>query len=669
MADLNIVDSELARLTKRLERERRARLEAESIAERGLRELFQSKQEILLLETIAEAANTAGSVQHAMQLGLDRICEYTGWSVGCFYLVAGDSATGTLEAVPTGVWHVPDPEPLRPFREMTDSLRFPAGVGLAGRILATGKPAWITDVTRDPDFLRAPAARQCGLRAAFGFPVLAGTEVVAVLEFYGKQGFAPDTRLLELMTLIGTQLGRVIERQRAYEHMIDALHDPLTQLPNRAWFLTELDRAILRAARHPSYLFAVLFLDLDGFKVVNDSLGHLAGDQLIVQIASRLATGLRRDDTVALADWHRKGGGDPTLARLGGDEFTILLGDIRDAHDGLRVAERVQHELRAPFLLGDQEVFASASIGIASSLTGYSSAQDILHDADIAMYRAKAQGKGRCELFDPSMQRQALARLQLETDLRHAIARGQLRLQYQPIVSLDQGTTRGFEALIRWDHPLRGLVFPAELIQLAEETGMNLVMGEWVLGEACKQLRAWQDRFSLTPPLTMAVNLSVKEFMSPEVHARVESAIRETGVAPPSVSLELTESGAMSDPERFRKIVGSLKQLGVRVTIDDFGTGYSSLSYLTRFPIDSLKIDRAFVSRIGEDVQNREVVRTIVKLARILKLDVVAEGTEDSAQADELKALGCERAQGYFFSHPLNAADMEALLERKPEWP
>ena len=664
MAGLEINDPALVRLTTRLERERCVRLEAESTAERGLRELFQRQQEVVLLETIAEAANTATSVHQAMQLALDRICEYTKWPIGCLSLITGDLVEGTLEAVPAGVWHAPDADMLRPFREMTDTMRFPSGVGLPGRILATGKPAWITDLTHDPAVLRELAARQCGLGAAFGFPVLAGSEVVAVLEFFAEQGVAPDSRLLELMTHIGTQLGRVVERQRAHERMIDAFHDPLTHLPNRALFRAELERAVRRALRHSSYLFAVLFLDLDSFKAVNDSLGHMAGDQLLVQIAGRLAAELRLEDAVARSDRHQLRDGDPTVARLGGDEFTILLSGIREVHDGLRVAERIQQKLTAPFLLGDQEVFMSTSIGIASSLTGYSSADDILRDADIAMYRAKAQGKGRCQLFDPAMQRQAMARLQLETDLRHAIARAELRLPYQPIVSLDGGTTVGFEALLRWDHPQRGTVFPMELIPLAEHTGMDLVIGDWVLRQACQQLRVWQDRFPQDPPLTMTINLSMRQFMSPDTLDQVDSAMRETRVAPMSVSLELTEGQAMSNPERFRETVTTLKRLGVRIAMDDFGTGYSSLSYLTRFPIDTLKIDRAFVSRMDEDKQ-REVIRAIVMLATILNLDVVAEGTEEASQAEQLRSLGCRFAQGYLFSQPLDALEMHALLEQK----
>jgi predicted signal transduction protein with EAL and GGDEF domain len=444
----------------------------------------------------------------------------------------------------------------------------------------------------------------------------------------------------------------------------DAFHDALTNLPNRALFLERLENAVRRALRNPRFRFAVLFLDVDRFKVVNDSLGHPAGDQLIVKIAQRLTTCLRRTDMVARPQGGVPAGaaGTDTVARLGGDEFTLLLEDIRDVSDAIRVAERIERELVVPFAVAGQEVFVSASIGIASSVTGYTVAQDILRDADIAMYRAKAQGKARWEVFDQHMHASAVARLHLETELRRAIERNEFRLHYQPIVSLTDGSIRGFEALVRWQHPERGLLPPQEFIAVAEETGLILFLGKWVLHEACRQARAWQEQFPRTPPLTMSVNVSAKQFTQDNMLDQIAETVRATNVARDTLKLELTESVAMEDPERTRRLLLDLKDMGVHLSIDDFGTGYSSLSYLRRFPVDTLKIDRSFVMHMERNEENREIVRTIIGLARNLGMEVIAEGAETPEQVTALRDLSCQYGQGYFFSRPTDPAAAEKLL-------
>ena len=449
----------------------------------------------------------------------------------------------------------------------------------------------------------------------------------------------------------------------------EARQDPLTRLPNRTFFLDQLARCVTRAKRRPDYKFAILFVDIDGFKIVNDSLGHFAGDHLIVQIAERLVSSVRRDDLVSCSadvTGRVKQSGEDTLARMGGDEFTILLDDIRDASDGIRVAERIQQKLASPFLISGQEVSITASIGIAISATGYSTAEDILRDADTAMYRAKALGKSRYEICDPAMHARAVSRLKLETDLRRAMDRDEFRVHYQPIVSLRGCRIIGFEALLRWQRPGFGLVMPGEFVEVAEETGQIPFIGLWVLREACRQMRAWNLQFPSDPAFTIAVNISGKQFAQPDLVCQVRHILHEACLDPQSLRLELTESVTMRDVERTARILGELRTLGVGLSMDDFGTGYSSLSHLRRFPLDTLKIDRSFVSEMENSSDSRAIVQMIVSLGRSLGMEIVAEGVEGAKQAGLLESLGCEYAQGYFFSKPIDQEGMaEVLLESR----
>jgi len=445
----------------------------------------------------------------------------------------------------------------------------------------------------------------------------------------------------------------------------DARQDPLTRLPNRAFFLDQLVGCVKRAKRLPDYIFAVLFVDIDGFKDVNDSLGHFAGDQLLVQIAERLLSSVRREDVVSCSadsNGEVRQPGEDTLARMGGDEFTILLVDIRDASDGIRVAERIQQKLEAPFLISGQEVSITASIGIALSATGYSTAEGILRDADTAMYRAKALGKSRYEICDPAMHARAMSRLKLETDLRRAMDSEEFRVHYQPIVSLRDCRIIGFEALLRWQRPGFGLVMPREFVPVAEETGLILISGLWVLHEACRQMRAWNLQFPSDPAFTVAVNISGKQFAQPDLVSEVDRILRETCLDPHCLKLELTESVTMREVERAARIFGELKTLGVRLSMDDFGTGYSSLSYLRRFPLDTLKIDRSFVSEMEDTSESRAIVQMILSLGRSLGMEMVAEGVETAEQVSLLRSLGCEYAQGYFFSKPTDQEGMAEVL-------
>jgi diguanylate cyclase (GGDEF)-like protein/PAS domain S-box-containing protein len=456
--------------------------------------------------------------------------------------------------------------------------------------------------------------------------------------------------------IFGQSIGRVwsfrdiTERKIAEEKLaFTALHDPLTNLPNRVLFMDRLQHATERARRHKNYQFAVLFLDLDRFKVVNDSLGHNIGDQLLIESTRRLAACLRSVDTVA---------------RLGGDEFVILLEDIQDSMDATRVADRIQHDLALPYVLEGHKVFVSASMGIVLSESKYEQPDNILRDADIAMYRAKGLGRGRYEMFDATMLDRAMTRLELETDLRKALERKEFIIHYQPIMELKNNLIVGFEALVRWQHPTRGLVSPAEFIPTAEETGLIVPIGHWVLDEACHQLRKWQVQFPSDPPLTISVNLSVRQCTQTDLAQKVAEILQKTGLDASGLKLELTESMIVEDAKSTLNMLSELRALGVQVQIDDFGTGYSSLGYLQRLPIDTLKIDLSFINRIGKDGSGSEIVRTIMALAHDLGMKVVAEGIETDEQLSKLKAMNCEYGQGYLFNKPIDSQMAGALLAK-----
>jgi diguanylate cyclase (GGDEF)-like protein/PAS domain S-box-containing protein len=449
-------------------------------------------------------------------------------------------------------------------------------------------------------------------------------------------------------TYLILQLQDITERKQSEAQLRhDAFHDPLTGLPNRALFADHVKLTIARAKRTPTRRFAVLFCDLDRFKVINDSLGHVAGDQLLVEVARRLESCLRQGDTVA---------------RVGGDEFTILLDDLASDHEAVTVAERIQQEITAAIMLTGREVFTTMSVGLAVGTGAYSDPEDILRDADTAMYRAKSLGKARHVVFDHSMHASAVNLLQIETDLRKALEKEQFFLLYQPIVSLDNFKLCGFEALVRWHHPERGLVSPLDFIPIAEETGQIIQLGEWALEEACRQMHEWQEKYPQASPFFMSVNLSAKQFNHTLLMAQVDNVLRKTGLNPRQLKLEITEGAVMENIDTATDMLRHLRDLGVQLAIDDFGTGYSSLSYLHRFPIDTLKIDRSFVTRMASNAENVEIVRTIIMLAQVLGMDVVAEGVETKDQLKVLRDLKCEYGQGYYFSRPSSPADAERII-------
>lgn len=470
-----------------------------------------------------------------------------------------------------------------------------------------------------------------------------------------------QSRTIEL-EIVNTQLKglnqklekEISEHQKTQNRLLHmASHDALTNLPNRVLFMNRLIQALQRTQREPNYQFGVLFLDCDRFKVVNDSLGHFAGDRLLIAIARRLKTHLSSTDM---------------LARFGGDEFTILLENIQDIDDASRLAQKIQTSMSWPFQFEEQELFINASIGIVVGDKTYEQPEHLLRDADIAMYQAKAKGKARYQIFDIEMHRRAQQRLELETDLRRALHRQEFLLYYQPIISLATGRINGFEALLRWHHGQKGLISPGDFIPAAEETGLIVPIGLWVLKEACQQLKSWQDQGLVQRIIKMSINLSVKQFSQLNLIQNIDKIILQTQLNSSYLKLEITESAIMEHPESAAELLQQLRDRDIQLSIDDFGTGYSSLSYLHRFPLHNLKIDRSFIKRMSETRQNLEIIQAIITLAHHLNMTVTAEGVETAAQLSLLKNLGCEEGQGYFFARPLDANAAQALLAENPHW-
>jgi diguanylate cyclase (GGDEF)-like protein/PAS domain S-box-containing protein len=450
------------------------------------------------------------------------------------------------------------------------------------------------------------------------------------------------------LRMAGSQTDITLRKSAEEQLVYNAFHDALTGLPNRALFMDRLQHIITVSTRRANELYAVLFLDMDRFKIINDSLGHTVGDQLLVVMGQLLSECLRPGDTVA---------------RLGGDEFAVLLDNISELKDAVDIAERIQQKLSTPLLVKGHEVFASVSIGIAMSSERYERPEQVLRDADIAMYQAKARGGACYEIFDLKMHANILDRLQLEADMHSALEHKELIIFYQPIVDLKTHLLIGFEALVRWNHPTRGIIYPMEFIPLAEENGLINIIGDWIMRESCRELKVLQERYPLQTPLKMSINISGKQFGQRDLADKVSDIIREMGIDPHTLALEITESMIMEDIDTAVETMKQLRGMGIQIHIDDFGTGYSSLSYLHRFPIDAIKIDRSFINELTADGKNKEIILSIIALAASMNLDVIAEGVEMNHQLLNIQKMKCQFGQGFLFSVPMDPDEIDAWIK------
>jgi len=725
----------------------------------------RAEEESRLLQSITIAVSEASDLNAALEVVLRKVCAATGWVYGEVWLPCEAD-----EKLQCGQVFYSREADLKEFALSSHDFRFARGEGLPGRVWASRRPVWIPDVTKDDNFPRAALAEKANLRASMGIPVLAGEEVVAILDFFVHESRSEDERLMKVVSGAAAQLGQVIRRKHAEEalrrsearlrvifdaepacvKLVDAEgrlldmnasglvmieadsrdqvigqlatalvtpehrdayrrftedvlhgkrdslefeivglrgtrrwieshavplaaengkplflsisrditerkqaeerlsylahHDVLTGLPNRALLDDRLQQAMHEADRRER-LVGVLFLDLDRFKNVNDSLGHAPGDELLRAVAGRLLEVVRKGDTVA---------------HLSGDEFAIVLADMAHVDDAARVARKVLDVFSLPFRVAGRELYITASVGITLYPLDDKEPQALLRDADVAMYRAKETGRNTYQFYSADMTAKAAERLALENALRRAIELDELYLAYQPIVDCDSGAIVGAEALLRWQHHRRGLILPGEFIPLAEETGIIVSLGEWVLRRACTQARTWRDA-GLTR-LRVSVNLSPRQFQQPDFAATVFRILEETGVDPACLDLEITEGAIMQQPETSIETLRRLSERGIALSVDDFGTGYSSLSYLKRFPINHLKIDRSFVRDITTDPNDAALVNAIITMAKSLDIGVIAEGVETRGQLDYLHAHGCQVAQGYLFSRPVSVDDFARLL-------
>ena len=608
---------------------------------RDITERKRAEEELRLLQTITVAVGAAEDLDAALRIVLQRVCETTGWVLGQAWVQGVDGAT----LVCSHAWYSRAPG-LESFRAYCQSWQVKKdGGGLLARAWRTRAPAWVRDVATEPEFGRSDQAQRAGLHAAMAVPVLVGDDLEAVMEFYMLAARPEEEHLVRTVAGVAAQLGSVIRQKRSEARLMYlAHHDLVTDLPNRELFHDRLQQAMREADRYER-LVAVAFLDLDRFKTINDSLGHEVGDRLLQAVAERLSACVRAADTVA---------------RLSGDEFTVVLPDLGHVDDAARVVGKIVDNFRHPFHVSGMELYVSASIGITMYPFDDTDIKGLLRNADVAMYRAKAKGRNTYEFYAAEMTAQVQEQLSLEGALRRALERSEFMLEYQPVVDLQSGRIVGAEALLRWHHPERGIISPAQFIPLAEETGLIVPIGAWVLAHACAQGAAW--RAAGYTALRLSVNISPRQFMQPGLIETITAALGDSGFDRAGLELEITESLLMQNVENTLDSLAALHQMGIHLSIDDFGTGYSSLSYLKRFAIDRLKIDRSFVKDIPSDADDAAITTAIIAMAHKLGLQVVAEGVETAEQLAFLRANGCDIMQGYFFSRPVSGEAFTYLL-------
>lgn len=648
------LDARCAQLERQLKRERQIRLEAESIAERGLREAYLTNQRFELLCNVTNAANQSVDPMDTLRLAIAEICAVNGWEFANVLLRKGNGGDARLEAC--GLWQARNPDEMFAFADMSSRLIAWPCATAPGRMLIHPSAVWTRDLQASGDHGRSSLARQCNLRASITVPVLLGQELYAVMEFFTQCAVEPDPQQLEMLNQIGTQIGRVFKRKANEKKLIEnAMRDPLTDLPNRALFENRLEAVFQHNSAAASLRISLIYIDLDGFKLVNDALGHLAGDRLLVEMADRL-----RKVVEAYATTPYSGAPDSVLiARIGGDEFIVLVEGEHHCDDAADIAKDIHDVLRPSYFIDANEVRCAASIGIAHDDGSYAEAADLMRDADVAMYDAKSRGPGQTVTFNLAMRKKAVRRLKLQAELRTALQMGEFRLLYQPIIDIESGQIVGFEALLRWQ---RGdtLVYPNDFLPVAEENGLMNVLGAWVLREACTVAARWQRAHPHLRPFYMSVNVAPCQFLQPNFIDQVRDIIDATNVDPRVLVIELTENAAITNRDRTRSVLEALRAMGIRLSLDDFGTGYSSFTHLQTLPFDNIKIDRSFVTD-GQSNVSSSIIDAMLSIARALNIGVIAEGIETRAQLDRLAAVGCTFGQGFLYDKAVTA---EVALEK-----
>jgi diguanylate cyclase (GGDEF)-like protein/PAS domain S-box-containing protein len=578
---------------------------------------------------------------------IETVCAGLNWQCGAYWSLDKEGALLRCAAS----WGE-NASAIQEFLALTKKMSAPSGVDLPGLAWAKGEPLFVEDIGAEHSFSRTQAALQAGLHGALALPIVSGGKTFGVIELFSAQAIRSDEALIHLLHSASAQIGQSFQRKLAEDQLrYIATHDSLTELPNRSLFNEGLRHALHQGTRYNRGI-AVMFIDIDRFKVVNDTLGHSAGDRLLQDCARRLTECLRESDTVA---------------RLGGDEFVVMVENFTAPKDAIAVAQKILTGLARPFFVDGQEFLMSASVGISTFPDDGKDAGTLLKNADIAMYRAKDQGRNNYQFYSAQMNKHTFERLAMESSLRRAVERSEFLLHYQPKLDLRTGAIVGVEALVRWQHPDWGMVSPAQFIPLAEETGLIVQIGEWVLKTACEQNKRWRDQG--IPPMRVAVNLSVRQFTQKTLLSDVARTIAQSGLTPDCLELEITESLVMTNPEHATETLHKLKAMGITLSIDDFGTGYSSLAYLKRFPIDCVKIDRSFIKDIPAEADDMAITKGIIALGHSLRLKVIAEGVETKEQQDFLRSNGCDEMQGFLFSKPLPAEEVTALLKSHSQKP
>lgn len=643
-ATLEPLDEKCRRLEREIARERAIRKEAEHIAEHGLRELYLSRDNLHLLNRISAYANDSDAPDNALRFAIQEICAQQGWSIGHALLRTGPEGDERLEG--SDIWVAQNEDLAAPFLEACGKIVAWPCASAPGRLFLEQHPIWTRDLYVQHNFTRAAAARRAGLRSSISVPVVMGHELVGAMEFYQTELSEPSEEFMDLLLQIGIQLGRVFKRRRHADALLrSALSDSLTGLPNRTAFEADITTIFEREKREETYQTAIIYLDLDGFKLVNDTLGHTAGDTLLVAMANRLRLVVENHHRHPWVD-------DILLARVGGDEFVILVrsADVGDVADD--IATEIHDCLHQVHRIGSNDVQAVASIGIALNGPEYTHPQELLRDADVAMYEAKAQGPEQTYHFTAEMRQAALSRLDLEVELRRAVEGSAFELNFQPIVCLANKKIAGFEALVRWRRDADTTIMPDDFIPTAEACGLIVPLGTWVLREACRAAVRFHTENDSNPDLYVSINVALQQFQQLHFVKLVRDILLETGAHPSWIRLELTESTAATNPTHAARTITHLHDMGIQVSIDDFGTGYSSLAHLQAMPFDTLKIDRSFITKHSDDSADWSFVVAMKQLADSLGMKVIVEGIENEFQQAELESFGCEFGQGWLFGKP-----------------